>query len=148
VAVSPRTVQGQGKSYPVKIRLNAASAGNFHTGMSCRAEIATRGTDAPAVPAVPVQAVQYEDSEARDEPAKASVYVVEEGSVRKVPVEVDVADDAWIAVKKGLAAGARIVSGPARVLRFLRDGDRVEQLAVVEDAAAAPAASAEGATAR
>jgi HlyD family secretion protein len=148
VAVSPRTVQGQGKSYPVKIRLSAASAQNFHTGMSCRAEIATRGTDAPPVPAVPVQAVQYEDAEDRDAPAKASVFVVEDGAVRKVPVEVDVADDAWIAVKKGLAAGARIASGPARVLRFLRDGDRVEQIAVVEDVAAPQAAADQGAAAQ
>lgn len=147
VAVSPRTVQGQGKSYPVKIRLDAASANNFHTGMSCRAEIATRGVDAPAVPAVPVQAVQYEDADSRDEPARASVYVVENGTVRKVPVEVDVADDSWIAVKKGLAAGARIVSGPARVLRFLREGDRVEPMPGVQDAGAAPAAP-EGASAR
>jgi HlyD family secretion protein len=145
VAVSPRTVQGQGKSYPVKIRLNAASAKNFHTGMSCRAEIATRGADTAAVPAVPVQAVQYEDAEDRDEPAKASVFVVEEGTVRKVPVEVDVADDAWIAVKKGVAAGARIVSGPARVLRFLRDGDRVSEIPVAQDAAATSAAPAQGA---
>lgn len=148
VAVSPRTVQGQGKSYPVKIRLDAASAKNFHTGMSCRAEIATRGTDAPAVPAVPVQAVQYEDADDRNEPAKASVYVVEGGTVRKVSVEVDVADDAWIAVKKGLAAGARIVSGPARVLRFLRDGDRVEPMAVAQDAGAARPAGVEGASAQ
>jgi HlyD family secretion protein len=146
VAVSPRTVQGQGKSYPVKIRLTPASAKNFHTGMSCRAEIATRGTDAPPVPAVPVQAVQYEDGEDRNEPARASVFVVEEGAVRQVPVEVDVADDAWIAVKKGLAAGARIVSGPARVLRFLRDGDRVEPMPVVGEAPAAPAATQGAAT--
>jgi HlyD family secretion protein len=144
VAVSPRTVQGQGKSYPVKIRLDVASATNFHTGMSCRAEIATRGSDAPAVPAVPVQAVQYEDAEDSDEPATASVFVVEEDSVRKVTVEVDVADDAWIAVEKGLAAGARIVSGPARVLRFLRDGDRVAQLAAAQDAGAARTTATEG----
>jgi HlyD family secretion protein len=137
VAVSPRQVQGQGKSYPVKIRLNASSAKNFHTGMSCRAEIATRGSDTPAVPAVPVQAVQYEDSEDRDEPAKASVFVVENGAVRKVPVEVDVADDTWIAVKKGLAAGARIATGPPRVLRFLREGDRVTEMKVADDAGAA-----------
>ena len=139
VAVSPRQVQGQGKSYPVKIRLKASADMQFHTGMSCRAEIATRTSDAPPVVAVPVQAVQYEEADDLDQPAKATVYVVEEGRARQQPVEVDIADDAWIAVKEGLAAGVRIAVGPARVLRFLRDGDRVEAVA---DSATAPAAGA------
>ncbi len=39
VAVSPRNVAGQGKSYPVKIRLDPSEKLQFHTGMSCRAEI-------------------------------------------------------------------------------------------------------------
>lgn len=144
VAVSPRTVQGgQGKSYPVKIRLNATEGMKFHTGMSCRAEIATRAADTPPVPSVPVQAVQYEDSQDRNEPAKASVFVVEDGVARKVPVEVDMADDTWIAVKKGLAPGARIAAGPPRVLRFLRDGDSVKEKPAATDVAAAPAAGAD-----
>lgn len=127
VAVSPRTVQGQGKTYPVKIRLNAAADLKFHTGMSCRAEIATRASDARPVVAVPVQAVKYEDSDTRDQPARASVFVIADGRVKQQPVQVGIADDSWIAVTEGLGAGARIATGPARVLRFLRDGDRVEE---------------------
>src|SRR5690606_8610913 len=140
VAVSPRTVQGQGKSYPVKIRLNAAQDLRFHTGMSCRAEIATRASDARPVLAVPVQAVQYEESQTRDEAAKASVFVIADGRASKRPIEVGIADDAWIAVDMGLAAGARIATGPARVLRFLREGDRVEE----ERTAAAAATGTSG----
>jgi HlyD family secretion protein len=135
VAVSPRNVQGQGKSYPVKIRLDASKELQFHTGMSCRAEIETRGSDATLVVAVPVQAVQYEDSTGNGEPQKASVFVVEGDRARKKPVETDIADDTYIAVKKGLEAGARIVTGPARALRFLREGDRVKEVAQAEDAA-------------
>jgi HlyD family secretion protein len=147
VAVSPRTVQGQGKSYPVKIRLTASVDMQFHTGMSCRAEIATRASDAAPVVAVPVQAVQYEEAETRDAPANASVFVVEAGRARSAPVEVGIADDAWIAVTTGLAAGARIAIGPARELRFLRDGDAVKEAAVPETAAGAPAeTNAEAAT--
>jgi HlyD family secretion protein len=127
VAVSPRTVQGQGKTYPVKIRLNAAADLKFHTGMSCRAEIATRASDARPVVAVPVQAVKYEDADTRDQPARASVFVIADGRVKQQPVQVGIADDSWIAVTEGLGAGARIATGPARVLRFLRDGDRVEE---------------------
>ena len=143
VAVSPRQVQGQSKSYPVKIRLNATSELRFHTGMSCRAEIATRASDARPVVAVPVQAVQYEEADNRNEAARASVFVIEEGRALRRPVEVGLADDAWITVEKGLAAGARIAVGPARVLRFLREGDRVEELGTVVDAASTAPVAAE-----
>lgn len=149
VAVSPRQVQGQGKSYPVKIRLQASPDMRFHTGMSCRAEIATRASDAAAVVAVPVQAVQYEESEDDDEEDEASVFVFEDGRAVERKVEVGLADDAWITVEKGLAAGTRIAIGPSRVLRFLRDGDRVKEAPAVEDVAAgeAPAGSTEAAPA-
>ncbi len=143
VAVSPRQVQGQGKSYPVKIRLDAASDLQFHTGMSCRAEIETRASDATAVAAVPVQAVYYEEAEDRSQPAKASVFVVENGRATQKPVETDIADDSFIAIKKGVDAGVRIVTGPARALRFLRNGDRLKEMPAVEEtgAAAKPAAT-------
>lgn len=143
VAVSPRQIAGQGKSYPVKIRLKPSSTLQFHTGMSCRAEIATRGTNADAVVAVPVQAIKYEESTDRDAPAKSSLFVVKDGRVKQRAVETDIADDAFIAVPKGLAAGEQIVVGPARVLRFMRDGERVRPAPVVEDVGgkvAAPAA--------
>jgi HlyD family secretion protein len=145
VAESPRQIAGQGKSYPVKIRLQPTEDLRFHTGMSCRAEIATRGTDATPVVAVPVQAVRYQESQERDAPAKSSVFVVKDGRVAERVVETDIADDAFIAIRKGVEAGASIVVGPARVLRFLRDGDRVRQAAAASEdakpAAAKPAAS-------
>jgi len=137
VAVSPRQIAGQGKSYPVKIRLKPSATLQFHTGMSCRAEIATRGTNANAVVAVPVQAVKYEESTDRDAPAKSSLFVVKDGRVKQRTVETDIADDAFIAISKGLAAGEQIVVGPARVLRFLRDGERVKPAPVVDEAPAA-----------
>ena len=142
VAVSPRQIAGQGKSYPVKIRLKPSATLQFHTGMSCRAEIATRGTNADAVVAVPVQAVKYEESTDRDAPAKSSIFVVKDGRAKQRIVETDIADDAFIAIPKGLAAGEQIVVGPARVLRFLRDNERVKPAPVVEEAPAVRGAKA------
>jgi HlyD family secretion protein len=136
VAVSPVQVQGQGKSYLVKIRLTKSDDLQFHTGMSCRAEIVTRGTDATAVAAVPVQAVQYEEAEERDEKAKASVFVVVDGKAQKREVEEGVADDTYVAITKGLEPGVQIVTGPSKVLRFLREGDRVSVKAAAADASA------------
>jgi HlyD family secretion protein len=125
VAVSPRQLPGQSKSYLVRIRLDNDKDINFHTGMSCRAEIATRGSDTAATLAVPVQALQYEESKDSKEPARASVFVVREGRVSKRDIETGNADDAYIEILKGVEVGANIVVGPARTLRFLRDGDRV-----------------------
>jgi HlyD family secretion protein len=127
VAVSPRNVQGQGKSYPVKIRLDASNDLQFHTGMSCRAEIETRISDATQVVAVPVQALQYAESKETDEKDQASVFVIDGERARKHDVDTGVADDNYIAITKGVDAGARIVVGPARTLRFLRDGDRLRE---------------------
>jgi HlyD family secretion protein len=125
VAVSPVQVAGQGKSYLVKIRLTKSDDLQFHTGMSCRAEIVTRGTDATPVTAVPVQAVQYEDTQEPDEVAKSSIFVMVDGKARKQEVEAGIADDSYVGIPKGVAVGAQIITGPSRVLRFLRDGDRV-----------------------
>ena len=141
VAVSPRQVAGQGKSYPVKIRLSASDDLKFHTGMSARAEIATRGTDAKPVLAVPVQAVRYDEAEERDAPAKASVFVVKDGKVVKRAVETDIADDSYISITRGLAAGDNIVVGPTRVLRFLHEGERVKALPADREADEATAST-------
>jgi HlyD family secretion protein len=125
VAVSPVQVQGQGKSYLVKIRLTKSDDLQFHTGMSCRAEIVTRGTDATPVTAVPVQAVQYDESEERDEAAKSSIFVMVDGKASKKEVDVGVADDTYVAITRGVDVGAQIITGPSKVVRFLRDGERV-----------------------
>ncbi|MEO6079715.1 MAG: efflux RND transporter periplasmic adaptor subunit [Steroidobacteraceae bacterium] len=134
VAVSPVQVQGQGKSYLVKIRLTKSDELQFHTGMSCRAEIVTRGTDATPVIAVPVQALQYEEAKERDEVAKSSIFVMVDGKARKHDVDAGVADDTYVAITKGVEAGAQIITGPSKVLRFLREGDRVSPVAADADA--------------
>ena len=78
VAVSPTQTAGQSKSYLVKIRLVHSSDLQFHTGMSCRAEILTQGAGAKPVVAVPVQVVQYEESAERDVPADSVADVMEQ----------------------------------------------------------------------
>lgn len=143
VAVSPRQVAGQGKSYPVKIRLEESADQNFHTGMSARAEIITRQGEATLQVAVPVQAIRYEESTEPNQVGKASVFVVTDGRVAQRFVETGLADDAHIAVTKGLQEGVDIIIGPARVLRFMEEGDRVKPMedAVKDAPPAAPAAA-------
>lgn len=139
VAVSPRQNAGQSKSYPVKIRLEAAAGMEFHPGMSCRAEISTRLESTERTLAVPVQAVRYEETSDRNELGKASVFIVENGKARKREVETGAADDVHIEITNGLSAGDVVATGPAKTLRFLQEGDRV-----ATKVAEAPAARASG----
>jgi HlyD family secretion protein len=135
VAISPRQQAGQNKSYPVRIKLNSDTGVTFHPGMSCRAEVLTgAGTQTPVL-AVPVQALRYEDSaaitsgsspgsKAATDKSTTSVFVLKDGKVVKKVVQTGVADDAYIAVTKGLEAGEKVVTGPSKVLLFLKDGDK------------------------
>jgi hypothetical protein len=86
--------------------------------------------------AVPVQAVKYEDAEERDQAAKASVFIVKDGKAVQKSVDTDLADDSYIAITKGVAAGDRVVTGSARTLRFLQDGERVREVASTDTAPA------------
>jgi HlyD family secretion protein len=126
VAISPRQATGQqGKNYPVKIRLAATDDMQFHPGMSCRAEISTLRENASKLIAVPVQAVRYEESEDKDAKAKASVFVIVDGKAKKRSVETGTADDVYIEIRRGLKENETIVTGPAKTLRFLQDGEEV-----------------------
>ncbi len=125
VAVSPRQNAAQSKTYPVKIRLQAAPNMQFHPGMSCRAEISTRLASTRHSLAVPVQAVSYEETLDRNELGKASVFIVKDGRASKREVETGAADDVYIEITNGLSAGEVVATGPAKMLRFLREGERV-----------------------
>jgi HlyD family secretion protein len=134
VAMAPKGAmpgaQSQGRSYVVKLRLDEPRLA-LRSGMTCRVEIVVGGSSAK--PAVPIQAVMNEEVAARDkdrERAKNAsyVFVVQDGKVKKTPVELGLSDDANQEVTRGLAAGQTIAVGPARLLRELQDGDQVKAM--------------------
>ncbi len=128
VAIAPRMQPGQNKSYPVRIRLENTADVVFHPGMSCRAEVLTRGLDDSKVLAVPVQAVRYEDnpdSDAKGSKTLASVFVFEDGRAKKRAVTTGTADDSYIAITDGVKEGEQIVIGPSKTLLFLIDGEKL-----------------------
>ena len=121
---------GQSKSYPVKIRLqpSADAAVPHRHELPCRDRHARHRRPSPVV-AVPVQALQYEETHAAaTRPHAPACSSMNDGKVSKREVETGIADDTYIEITKGVEAGAQIVIGPARELRFLRDGDRVKQM--------------------
>lgn len=124
LATVPRQNAGQSRSYAVKIRLDADAA-SFHPGMSCRAEITLSGAGSIRNLGVPVQAIQYEEAEHRDDRTRAAVFVMEQGKVVRREVQTGAADDHYIEVLQGLKQDEAVVVGPPRTLRFLRDGEAV-----------------------
>jgi HlyD family secretion protein len=123
IAVSAKVAEGQqGQSFAVKIRLLDPEKITLRPGMTCRAEIFT-ATKSDAI-AVPIQAILVEEDLTANE-TRHDVFVVRDGRAAKVSVEVGLSDDTYQEVVSGVAAGDDIVTGPDRVLRALRDGDRV-----------------------
>lgn len=123
-ATLPGAAGGQGRSYVVKLRLDDPKLA-LRSGMTCRVEIVVGSSSAR--PAVPIQAVMNEEvAGAKDHMKNASyVFVVQDGKVKKTPVELGQSDDANQEVTKGIAVGQTIAVGPARLLRELHDGDAV-----------------------
>jgi HlyD family secretion protein len=124
----------QGKSYVVKLRLAEIMSG-IRTGMTCRVEIITGGGSPK--PVLPIQAILTGDSMKLDKDTKEAkeavkgtgvVFIVKDGVARKKEVKVGIADDNNQEILSGVAEGDHVVTGPARVLRALRDGDQVKEL--------------------
>lgn len=122
IALAP-TVEGQGRAYEVTVALEVPEAMELRSGMSVRAEIALG--DGAKLPALPVEAIVTELGE--DKQAVQYAWKVEGGAASKVKIEVGLSDDAWQAVGEPLEVGDTVVRGPARMLRQLQEGDRVEQ---------------------
>jgi len=124
VAMAPKQNPGQSRSYPVRVKLENEGL-PFHPGMSCRAEIAVSQSSEAKNPGVPVQAVHYESSEGRDDKTRAFVFVMDNRRAVRRPVEIGLADDTFIEVTRGLKTGETVITGPAKTLRFLSDGEAV-----------------------
>jgi HlyD family secretion protein len=132
VSLAPKQEGGQNKTYTVRIQLDPTPPGKFRSGMSCRAEISTRRADAHSTLAVPVDAVHYEEPVNRGEATRASVFVIREGTAHLREVQTGAADDSYIEILRGLRVSEQVAVGPARQLRFLREGDRVAPSPVLE----------------
>ena len=110
---------------------------DFRPGFSWSGDIIT-GTAADVV-AVPIQAlvlrekeVELKEGEKRDPLARPDeeegVYIYDETAqtVKFTAVETGITGDLSIEIRSGLEPGAKIVTGPFRVLREIKDGDKVK----------------------
>jgi len=129
IALAP-TLDNQARTYEVVALIEPPKGLALRSGMSARADIFL-GAGGKRL-AVPVEAVVSEESE--DGKTTHRVWVERDGAARKVEVQVGLSDDRWEEVTAGLKAGDRVITGPARELRGLVDGDRVHERTAQEKA--------------
>lgn len=108
-------------------------------GMSVRADIQT--AERKDVPVAPIQAVVRRpppgaEVEKKEGAVVASaskkeaeeievVFVIADGKAVQTPVETGLADETAVEIASGLAGGEKVVSGPYRVLKDLKNGEAV-----------------------
>lgn len=117
-----RAIGQQNLSFEVEVRLHDAEQIAVRSGMSARAEIFTESSDDAL--ALPIQAVQFDEDADRGE-LRTHVFVDDNGVARRRDVRTGLSSDSHIEILEGLELGERVVTGPFRVLRSLRDGDRL-----------------------
>ncbi len=129
IAITAKKPQGKNSlSFLVRLQLDSADIELIRPGINCRAEIYT--TAAEKAVAVPIEAVLYEEAEDTEE-EQAYVYVVDNNTAQKRPVTTGLQNDTLIEITDGLKEGAKIATGPLRMLRSLSDNAAVK--AVDED---------------
>ena len=117
-------------NFKVKIRLDNPPE-TVRPGFSVTADIITGRIDGAT--AIPIQALVVRDVQSKDKKpstggrpeTEEGVYVIKSGKLEFDKVETGIAGELMIEVKKGPAAGQEIVTGPFKVLRQVKEGDRV-----------------------
>jgi HlyD family secretion protein len=117
-------------NFKVKIRVDNPPD-TIRPGFSVTAEIVTGHVDGAT--AIPIQALVVRDVNAKDKKANAGsrpdteegVYVIKDGKLAFEKVDTGIAGELMIQLKKGPAVGDQIVTGPFKVLRQVKEGDRV-----------------------
>ena len=129
---SSRPQQPDVTFFEVKIQLDDADEA-LRPGMSVRASVRAEAHANALV--VPIQSVVERtplgadgkplEGPAGNEEVKV-VFVVADGKAHQKPVTLGLSDETHIEILKGLDAGAKMITGPYRILRDLKDGDTVQ----------------------
>ena len=116
-------------NFKVKIRLDSPPD-TIRPGFSVTADIVTARRDGTT--AIPIQALVVRDVEKKDKaPAvgraetEEGVYTIKDGKLAFSKVKTGIAGELMIELTEGPKPGQEIVTGPFKVLRQVKDGDRV-----------------------
>jgi HlyD family secretion protein len=117
-------------NFKVKIRVQDPPD-TIRPGFSVTAEVVTGRK--PAATAIPIQALVVRDAPAKGggkggggrPETEEGVYLVQNGQLGFRKVKTGIAGELMIEISEGPAVGQEIVTGPFRVLRQIKEGDRV-----------------------
>jgi HlyD family secretion protein len=127
-AVARQTPGQQSLSFLVKILLDEQDELKILPGMSVRADIYTESSSETL--AIPIQAVQFDEEDVEESGQQEDqpyVFVFADGTAKRRNVKTGISSDSDQEILEGLSAGERVITGPFRVLRDLKDGDAVEE---------------------
>ncbi|HEX6085084.1 MAG TPA: efflux RND transporter periplasmic adaptor subunit [Thermoanaerobaculia bacterium] len=121
--------QGAGagiRYFKVKVAIDDADE-RLRPGMTSQVSIVT--SSAPNAVAVPIQSVVERPSKEGDDdsPKKKYVLLSDGAKVRQVEVTTGISDATHVAVLTGVKNGDRIITGPFRTLKKLKDGDAIQE---------------------
>ncbi len=124
------TANSEAINFKVKIRIENPPD-TIRPGFSVTAEVVTGRREGAT--AIPLQALVVRDVHEKGKtPTPGSrpqteegVYVIKDGKLVFEKVETGIAGELMIEAKKGPAVGAEIVTGPFKVLRQVKEGDKV-----------------------
>jgi HlyD family secretion protein len=124
IALAP-SIEGQGRAYKVTVSMKVKPELLLRSGMSARANIFL--SDGSKKLAVPVEAVNTESDEKDATKVTQFVWLEKDGKAKKVVVTVGDSDDSWQAISKGVKEGDKVIVGPGKSIRQLRENDSVKQ---------------------
>ncbi len=143
IPLSPKQnpMQGQGgaslaRNYNIKVQLADTKNLMLRPGMTCRAEIFTASSGKSL--AMPLQAVLSNNDENTELAPKKNnkkekveikteyyVFINNAGKADKRVVTIGVSDDSLQQILTGVKEGEIVITGPYKILRHLKQGDRV-----------------------
>ncbi len=132
-----RQTGGTGLRYfKVKVAIDDPDE-RLRPGMSSQVSIIT--STAGATPSVPIQSVVErvppslskakkgaDEEEDENAPKRKYIFIVKDGKATMSEVKTGVSDATHVAVISGIKPGDQVVTGPFRILKKLKDGDKVE----------------------
>lgn len=100
-------------------------------GMTSQVSIVTNS--APNAVAVPIQSVvervpgASSDEDDDDKPKKKYVFLAADGKAKQVEVQTGISDATHVVITSGVKVGDRVITGPFRTLKKLKDGAAIHE---------------------
>jgi HlyD family secretion protein len=118
-----------GRAYTVKVTFKSPPGVSLRSSMTCRAEIFING--AKRLLSLPLQSVFTDDengAEGGSGSPQSYVLVASAGIVSRRDVTLGASDDAFVEIRSGVNSRDTVLTGPYKLIKFLRGGEAVKTI--------------------